>query len=100
MFCFIYLYLILLTDVENVSYKTEFRSLILIGRAAFEAIVNYITNLHLCLLCVLLGNHFVPTTTVSEELHLLFLWISLHLFALFYFVKPYQGPVYTSAFLF
>ncbi len=29
------------------------------------------SNTHLCLLCVLLGNLFVATTTVSEELHCL-----------------------------
>ncbi len=49
-----------------------------------EAVVNYSTNTHLFVyVCVLLGNHFVATTTVSEELHCLaeecFYLKSLHL---------------------
>ncbi len=65
--------------MEKRFYKTDSSG----PWAAFEAVVNYNTNLHLCLLCVLLGNHFVGTTTVSEELHCLveeycFLLITLH----------------------
>ncbi len=47
------------------------RCLTLIGRAAFEAVVDYKVTNTFVYVCVLLGNHFVAPTAVSEELHCL-----------------------------
>ncbi len=60
------------SKMAAVQYVSSNRQRQSMGRLPiYVYVVNYSTNIHICLVCVLLGNPFAAITTVSEELHCL-----------------------------